>query len=55
VSAFSLIDMLGLAGLLLANAFFVMAEYALISARSTRLEEMERQGVRDGAPSPSRG
>ena len=49
MSAFSLMDMLGLAGLLLANAFFVMAEYALVSARSTRLEEMERQGVRDAA------
>ena len=49
MSAFSLMDMLGLAGLLLANAFFVVAEYALISARSTRLEEMERQGVRDAA------
>jgi CBS domain containing-hemolysin-like protein len=49
VSAFSLMDMLGLTGLLLVNAFFVMAEYALVSARSTRLEEMERQGVRDAA------
>lgn len=49
MSAFSLIDLLGLTGLLLVNAFFVMAEYALVSARSTRLEEMERQGVRDAA------
>jgi magnesium and cobalt exporter, CNNM family len=49
VSAFSPIDLLALAALLLANAFFVMAEYALVTARSTRLEEMERQGVRQAA------
>jgi putative hemolysin len=49
VSEFSLVDLLILAGLLLANAFFVMAEYALVSARSTRLEEMERLGVKNAA------
>ncbi len=45
MSQFSPIDLLALAALLLVNAFFVMAEYALVTARSTRLEEMEREGV----------
>ncbi len=49
MSEFSPIDLLALAALLLANAFFVMAEYALVTARSTRLEEMERQGMRQAA------
>ncbi len=49
MSEFSPIDLLALAALLLANAFFVMAEYALVTARSTRLEEMERAGVRQAA------
>jgi CBS domain containing-hemolysin-like protein len=49
VSEFSPIDLLALVALLLANAFFVMAEYALVTARSTRLEEMEREGVRHAA------
>ncbi len=33
-------------GLVLANAFFVAAEFALVSARRTRLEEMVRAGDR---------
>lgn len=39
------LSLLGLAGLLiLANAFFVAAEFALVSVRKTRIEELAAQG-----------
>jgi CBS domain containing-hemolysin-like protein len=38
-----------LIGLVLANAFFVAAEFALVGARKTRLDEMARNGDRAAA------
>jgi len=39
-------ELLAVAALLLLNAFFVAAEYALVTARRTRLRELEEQGSR---------
>lgn len=41
-----LLGLLAILGLVLANAFFVAAEFALVSSRRTRLEEMVRAGDR---------
>ena len=41
-----LLSLLAVAGLLLLNAFFVAAEYALVTARRTRLTELRDQGNR---------
>ena len=38
--------MLALAGLILLNAFFVAAEYGLVTSRRTRIRELEREGNR---------
>ena len=40
------LEMLALAGLLAVNAFFVAAEYGLVTSRRTRIMELERQGNR---------
>lgn len=40
------IGLLAIVGLVLANAFFVAAEFALVGARRTRLDEMGRAGNR---------
>jgi putative hemolysin len=40
------LQLLAVAGLLLLNAFFVAAEYALVTARRTRLTELRDQGHR---------
>ena len=40
------LQLLAVAGLLLLNAFFVAAEYALVTARRTRLTELRDQGDR---------
>jgi CBS domain containing-hemolysin-like protein len=40
------LQLLAVAGLLLLNAFFVAAEYALVTARRTRLTELRDQGSR---------
>jgi putative hemolysin len=40
------LEMLALAGLLAVNAFFVAAEYGLVTSRRTRILELERQGDR---------
>ena len=40
------LHLLAVAGLLLLNAFFVAAEYALVTARRTRLTELRDQGSR---------
>jgi len=41
-----LFDMLALVGLLLVNAFFVAAEYGLVTSRRTRIMELEHEGNR---------
>lgn len=41
---FDLMRLLGVAGLVLANGFFVAAEFALVSVRRTRVEELVQQG-----------
>jgi magnesium and cobalt exporter, CNNM family len=41
-----LLELLAVAALLLLNAFFVAAEYALVTARRTRIRELEEQGNR---------
>jgi CBS domain containing-hemolysin-like protein len=40
------LELLALAGLILLNAFFVAAEYALVTSRRTRIRELEREGNR---------
>jgi CBS domain containing-hemolysin-like protein len=40
------LELLALAGLILLNAFFVAAEYGLVTSRRTRIRELERQGNR---------
>lgn len=47
------LDLLGPVGvvvLLLANAFFVAAEYAMVRVRKTRLEELAKRGVGSAGP-----
>jgi putative hemolysin len=41
-----LLELLGVAGLILLNAFFVAAEYGLVTARRTRIIELHHQGNR---------
>jgi CBS domain containing-hemolysin-like protein len=41
---FDLLRLLGVAALVLANGFFVAAEFALVSVRRTRVEELIQQG-----------
>ena len=41
-----LFEMLALAGLILLNAFFVAAEYGLVTSRRTRIMELEHAGNR---------
>ena len=43
--------LLAVAALILLNAFFVAAEYALVTARRTRLQELARRGKPPGAGS----
>ena len=38
------LEMLALAGLILLNAFFVAAEYGLVTSRRTRIMELEHEG-----------
>src|SRR5919201_465959 len=40
------IELLAVAALILANAFFVAAEYGLVTSRKTRIRELEEQGNR---------
>src|SRR3954449_8570874 len=40
------LQMLALAGLILLNAFFVAAEYGLVTSRRTRIMELEHEGDR---------
>jgi putative hemolysin len=40
------LELLAVVGLILLNAFFVAAEYGLVTARRTRLAELEQEGVR---------
>jgi magnesium and cobalt exporter, CNNM family len=40
------IEMLGLVGLIVANAFFVGAEYGLVTSRRTRILELQHEGNR---------
>ena len=40
------LELLGVAGLILLNAFFVAAEYGLVTARRTRIIELQHQGNR---------
>src|SRR6266851_5100129 len=40
------LELLALAGLLLLNAFFVAAEYGLVTSRRTRIMELEHDGNR---------
>src|SRR2546423_13906173 len=40
------LELLGAAGLILLNAFFVAAEYGLVTARRTRIIELHHQGNR---------
>ena len=39
-------EMLALVGLIVANAFFVGAEYGLVTSRRTRILELEHEGNR---------
>jgi magnesium and cobalt exporter, CNNM family len=41
-----LLELLGVAALILLNAFFVAAEYGLVTARRTRILELQQQGNR---------
>ena len=41
-----LLQMLALIGLVLLNAFFVAAEYGLVTSRRTRIMELEHEGNR---------
>src|SRR5918912_4367168 len=41
-----LLELLGVAVLILLNAFFVAAEYGLVTARRTRMVELHHQGDR---------
>jgi CBS domain containing-hemolysin-like protein len=41
-----LLEMLALVGLILLNAFFVAAEYGLVTSRRTRILELEHEGNR---------
>ena len=40
------LELLGVAALILLNAYFVAAEYALVTARKTRIQELAQQGDR---------
>src|SRR6266581_1755054 len=40
------LELLALAGLILLNAFFVAAEYGLVTSRRTRIRELDREGNR---------
>jgi putative hemolysin len=40
------LELLALLGLILLNAFFVAAEYSLVTSRRTRIRELEREGNR---------
>src|SRR6266513_5061199 len=40
------LELLGVAALILLNAFFVAAEYALVTARRTRIQELAEEGNR---------
>src|SRR2546423_4087083 len=40
------LELLGAAGLILLNGFFVAAEYGLVTARRTRIVELHHQGNR---------
>jgi CBS domain containing-hemolysin-like protein len=40
------LELVALAGLILLNAFFVAAEYSLVTSRRTRIRELDRQGNR---------
>src|SRR5438445_8519735 len=40
------LELLAVAGLILLNAFFVAAEYGLVTARRTRIVELQHQGNR---------
>jgi putative hemolysin len=42
----TLLELLAVAALILLNAFFVAAEYGLVTARRTRIRELEQQGNR---------
>ena len=39
------LELLALAGLILLNAFFVAAEYGLVTSRRTRIRELEHAGT----------
>src|SRR6185436_8967108 len=43
------LQLLALLGLILLNAFFVAAEYGLVTSRRTRIRELEREGNRRAA------
>src|SRR5256885_7453066 len=40
------LELLGVAGLILLNAFFVAGEYALVTARRTKIQELAEEGNR---------
>ena len=40
------LELLAVAALILLNGFFVAAEYGLVTARRTRIRELEEQGNR---------
>src|SRR3954468_19292499 len=42
------LELLGVAALILLNAFFVAGEYALVTARRTKIQELAEQGKRRG-------
>ena len=45
MQGFALLEFVAVAMLILANAFFVAAEFALVSIRETRIEQMLAAGV----------
>ena len=46
------LELIGVALLILLNAFFVAAEYGLVTARRTRIIELQHQGNRRPSRSP---
>src|SRR5256885_9982572 len=44
------LELLGVAALILLNAFFVAGEYALVTARRTKIQELAEEGNRRARP-----
>jgi CBS domain containing-hemolysin-like protein len=47
------LELVAVAVIVAANAFFVAAEYGLVTVRRTRMQELEAQGSRGASSRPS--